>query len=90
MNHGWPTIKIARGKFMFALDNTDGIRTRYLEGNTSLENRVLFVSAQGSHHPAAAWFKCNDPVGQFDEIQRLVRAGFLVRTRADQTKPDPQ
>jgi hypothetical protein len=90
MNHGWPTIKSARGKFMFALDNTDAIRTRYLEGNTSLENRVLFVSAPDSHHPVAAWFKCNDPVGQFEKIQRLVRAGFLVRTRADQTKPDPQ
>lgn len=90
INHGWPTIKSARGKFIFALDNTDAIRTRYLEGNPSLGNRVLFVSAPDSHHPAAAWFKCNDPVVQFDEIQRLVRAGFLVRTRADQTKPDPQ
>lgn len=90
MNHGWPTIKSARGKFIFALDNTDAIRTRYLEGNPSLENRVLFASAPDSDHPAAAWFKCNDPVAQFEEIQRLVRAGFLVRTRADQTKPDPQ
>jgi hypothetical protein len=25
----------------------------------------------------------NDPVGQFDEIQRLVKAGYMVRTRAD-------
>lgn len=27
--------------------------------------------------------KRNDPVGSFEEIQSLVRAGFLVRTRAD-------
>ena len=34
-------------------------------------------------HPAAAWFKVNDPIKDFDKIQRLVKAGFLVRTRAD-------
>ena len=33
--------------------------------------------------PAAAWFKRNDPIGGYDEIRRLVAAGFLVRTRAD-------
>jgi hypothetical protein len=25
----------------------------------------------------------NDPIGQLHEIQRLVRAGYMVRTRAD-------
>ena len=25
----------------------------------------------------------NDPVGEFERIQRLVRQGFIVRTRAD-------
>ena len=34
-------------------------------------------------HPAAAWFKINDPIKDFDKIQQLVRDGFLVRTRAD-------
>ena len=33
--------------------------------------------------PAAAWFKINDPIKDFDRIQQLVREGFLVRTRAD-------
>jgi hypothetical protein len=27
--------------------------------------------------------KVNDPVADFDRIQKLVKAGFLVRTRAD-------
>jgi hypothetical protein len=27
--------------------------------------------------------KRNDPVSQFEEIQKLVKQGFLVRTRAD-------
>ena len=33
--------------------------------------------------PAAAWFNVNDPIKDFDRIQKLVRDGFLVRTRAD-------
>ena len=42
----------------------------------------MFVSV-APDHPAAAWMKRNDPIRDFDEIQTLVKAGFLVRTRAD-------
>ena len=42
----------------------------------------MFVTVT-PEHPAAAWFKVNDPIKDFDKIQRLVKAGFLVRTRAD-------
>jgi hypothetical protein len=49
---------------------------------------VLFVSAPDTAHPAAGWFKRNNPVREFDEIQRLVKLGFLVRTRADERAPD--
>ena len=42
----------------------------------------MFASV-GPEHPAAAWMKINDPVADFDRIQRMVRDGFLVRTRAD-------
>jgi hypothetical protein len=85
---GWPTVAAARGKFLFALDNTNAIRDRYLEGNPALENRVLFVSAPDRAHPAAGWFKRNDPRREFDDIQQLVKRGFLVRTRADESTPD--
>ena len=34
-------------------------------------------------NPAAAWFKINDPIKDHDRIKKLVRDGFLVRTRAD-------
>ncbi|MEK7951262.1 Ca2+-dependent phosphoinositide-specific phospholipase C [Luteolibacter soli] len=85
---GWPDVDTLRGKFLFCLDNTDAIRSRYLEGNPSLEGRVMFVSAPKPEDPCAAWFKCNDPVREFDDIQRLVKAGFLVRTRSNVNKPD--
>src|SRR5262249_42940318 len=48
-----------------------------------LKDRMMFVTAESPEAPEAAWFKINDPVKDFDRIQRLVRAGFLVRTRAD-------
>ncbi len=79
---GWPTLDAARGKVIFALDNEDAIRDRYLDGHPALKGRCLFVSVDPDH-PAAGWMKVNDPVADFERIQRLVRAGFLVRTRAD-------
>ena len=82
LTNGWPLLDDVRGQLMFALDNTDAKRNLYLEGNPSLEGRLLFTSVDEGH-PAAAWFKINDPVLQFDRIQSLVRQGFMVRTRAD-------
>ena len=72
----------ARGKVFFALDDEGAIRDRYLEGHPALRGRALFVSVDEGH-PAAAWMKVNDPIKDFDRIQKWVRAGFLVRTRAD-------
>lgn len=90
IKNGWPGIDSLRGKFFFALDNTDRIRDRYLEGNPSLEGRLLFTSAPSSADPSAAWFKCNDPILEQQQIRDLVKAGFLVRTRADTNKPNPE
>jgi hypothetical protein len=79
---GWPTLEQCSGKILFALDNTDGLKERYLEDHESLRGRVMFVSVNPDH-PAAAWMKLNDPFNDFDRIQECVRRGFLVRTRAD-------
>ena len=76
---GWPKLSEAAGKFMFALDNEGAVRERYLALGP---DRLLFASMPPDH-PDAAWMKRNDPVGGFDEIKKLVAAGFMVRTRAD-------
>jgi hypothetical protein len=79
---GWPALEESRGLVLFALDNEGPVRDRYLDGHPALQNRVMFASVAPAH-PAAAWFKINDPIKDFDRIQQLVRQGFLVRTRAD-------
>jgi hypothetical protein len=80
--HGWPTLKAARGKIIFGLDNEGPVRDLYLQGHPALAGRLAFVSVPPAH-PAAAWMEDNDAVEDFDRIQGLVKAGFLVRTRAD-------
>lgn len=80
--NGWPLLDDVRGKVMFALDNGGAIRDLYLDGHKNLQNRILFVSV-AADHPAAAFVKVNDPIGRFEQIQSLVKRGFLVRTRAD-------
>lgn len=81
--HGWPRLEQVRGKVLFGLDNEGQERQQYLVGHTALEGRLIFVSVP-RENPAAGWMKMNDPIRDFDKIQQLVRAGFLVRTRADE------
>lgn len=80
---GWPRLRDARGKVLFALDNTGPHRDRYLDGHPSLEGRVLFVSAPPGS-PASAFLKMNEALGdEGARIRPMVEAGYLVRTRAD-------
>lgn len=82
LTNGWPRLREARGKIMFALDNGGDKRDTYVVGHPSLEGRVLFTdSPPGS--PEAAFMKRNDPLGNPGEIESLVEQGYMVRTRAD-------
>lgn len=80
---GWPKLDDVRGKVIFALDNEGAIRDRYLDDHPGLKGRPMFATVDCPDHPAAAWFKINDPVASFDRIRDLVERGFVVRTRAD-------
>ena len=75
----WPLLDEARGKFILILDEGGAKRDLYYDG---WQQRPMFTNAPEGH-PAAAIMILNDPIGQFDEIQRLVKAGYMVRTRAD-------
>lgn len=80
--NNWPTLEASRGKFLFALDEQPAKVALYRGGRRSLEGRVFFVNTDEAS-PAAAYLTLNDPIGQADRIARAVKAGFLVRTRAD-------
>ena len=81
--HGWPLLDDVRGKVMFGLDNEGTVRDLYLQGHPALEGRLLFANIT-PENPAAAWMEFNDPMANFDKIQDAVKAGYLVRTRADE------
>jgi len=75
----WPLLDEARGKFILILDEGGSKRDIYYEG---WQQRPMFTNAPEGH-PAAAIMIINDPVDQIEEIQRLVKAGYMIRTRAD-------
>jgi hypothetical protein len=79
LQQGWPTLAQARGKLIFALDNEGPWVDRYLDAQEGdRQKATLFVSVEPTH-PMAAWMKRNDPVGQFEEIQSLVRRNSIWR-----------
>lgn len=81
----WPTLAASRGKFLFTSCNclsADRQRKDYIRADGSLQDRVLFPSSKPGN-PDAAFILLDDPKLNFDEIQRLVSAGYIVRTRAD-------
>jgi hypothetical protein len=75
----WPTLAEARGKVIFLLDQQSN-GPIYLKGHPSLRARVLFTNAIAGR-PDAAFVEAND--GSTEQIDALVRKGYLVRTRSD-------
>jgi hypothetical protein len=86
LTKGWPKLKSVRGQVMFYFDNggPGAIRDTYTAGKPNLEGRAVFTRGpEGA--PDAAVTEVNDPRGTNQaEIQRLVRKGYLVRTRSDE------
>ena len=89
LKNGWPRLNDVRGRFLFYFDNDptpsdpNSPRELYRAGAPSLQNRTVFTNAlEGS--PDCAFIKHNEPRGNDTaEIQRLVKKGYIVRTRAD-------
>jgi hypothetical protein len=86
---GWPRLGEARGKVFFALDEGPEKVASYRGARRSLEGRVFFVNTDEAS-PAAAYLTLNDPVGEQARIRAAVRAGFIVRTRADADTAAPR
>ena len=78
-NLRWPLLEQSRGKFLLILDEGGAKRDWYYDG---WRERPMFTNAPEGH-PAAAVMIINNPKKDFVRIQRLVKAGYMVRTRAD-------
>ncbi len=81
LKHGWPTLGASRGRVLFALDEGPAHVAAYRGQRASLEGRVLFVYTDEAS-PAAGYITLNEQ-SDIPRIMADVKAGFVVRTRAD-------
>jgi hypothetical protein len=75
----WPALDTARGRVLTILDEGGDKRRVYA---SRWRERAMFANLPDGHDGAAILI-VNDPLAEFERIQSLVRAGYLVRTRAD-------
>ncbi len=80
--HRWPTVGASRGKFLLVLDTSDANEERYRAGHASLKGRMMF-GWYPEDAPEAAFFNMQSPTKDAALVTRRVKAGFMVRTRAD-------
>ena len=76
----WPTLAKARGRVIFLMDQQHAGPV-YAEGHPSLRGRILFTNALPGASDAA-FIEQNS--GTREEIDALVKQGYLVRTRTDE------
>lgn len=75
----WPTLAQARGRVLFALDESPAKVALYRRG----ERRVMFVNASDEADADAAYLTLNEPLREAARIAAAVTDGYLIRTRAD-------
>jgi hypothetical protein len=82
----WPTLEASRGRFLLVLDESGDKHRSYV---SRWRERAMFAATptdlldDGALIEGAAVLVVNDPVADFARIAGWVRAGFIVRTRAD-------
>jgi len=85
LERGWPTLGEVRGKVLFFVNEAGPFRAAYTRGDQNLDGRLMFVESS-PEHPYAAVLILNDPG---PEVEAAVRAGYIVRTRADSDSVEP-
>ncbi|WP_342667388.1 phosphatidylinositol-specific phospholipase C1-like protein [Edaphobacter aggregans] len=76
----WPTVEASRGKVLFLMDQKPS-GPIYTAGHPSLKGRILFTNSSPGQ-PDAAFVEENEAPA--DEINSLVKRGYIVRARADE------
>jgi hypothetical protein len=80
---GWPTLGELRQKAIFVMLETETHRLRYTEDALDLAGKLMFVDSDDPVDTFAAMFKINNAQVDFDRVQSLVSAGFVVTTNID-------
>lgn len=80
LKNNWPTLEKAKGRFLFVLDDSKKKKEMYMKNHPSLKDRIVFVNADPGTPEAAVLFR-NDP--EDATILDLVKKGYIIRTRAD-------
>lgn len=83
LEKGWPELNQVRGKILFFLDVGKAKKNLYLENHPSLRKRIMFTNSEEGK-PEAAFRLLNNPIEDFEYIKKLVKKGYIVRTRADE------
>lgn len=78
--YGWPTLDVAKGRFLFILDDRKEKRELYRNNHPSLKERVMFINAKAGDSEAATMIM-NNP--EDNAIPEMVKQGYIIRTRAD-------
>jgi hypothetical protein len=81
LERGWPRLGEARGRFLFAIDETGHHREAYRGGRRNLEGRIYFVYSD-EEADDGAYITLNE-TADVPRITAAVKAGLIVRTRAD-------
>ena len=79
---GWPLLDESRGKVMFILLGGGDLRAEYHSNYPNLEGATMFTMSI-KNTPESAIFSNTNPIGDGEEITELVKAGYIVRSRAD-------
>ncbi len=79
---GWPLLGATRDKVMVVLNDELPTRSAYTADETSLRGRAMFVYSDPSS-ALAAFMSVPDARTGGPQIDTLVRTGYIVRTRAD-------
>lgn len=82
LDSGWPTLADARGRILLVIDHTGRKKATYLVDHPGLKGRVMFVDSKPGEDEAAVMIR-NNPVKEEKLIAKLVKQGYLIRTRAD-------
>lgn len=79
---GWPLLGATRNKVVVVLTEDVLLRAAYTAGETSLSGRAMFVYAPPTS-PIGAVASVPDARLEGARLAGLLRAGYIVRTRAD-------